>query len=170
MVTIVSYGDIVNIIVPCLTECTSPWCRAGNAVRQLSGCRLTHSLSVSPLRTTFSIRCGAGTVGDWTEWPGGWHCPVILKPTTGQMVFFWTAGSWGRHPQPHWSGITVDGGPPSWQILCFLFFGHASISVALSTTEFSWHHTYKDPRIQDRPPVPRHQPQDLLGQTQTWLS
>ena len=38
--------------------------------------------SESPLQTTSSIRCGAGTVGDSTEWPGEWHSPVILKITT----------------------------------------------------------------------------------------
>ena len=26
-----------------------------------------------------SIRCGAGSVGYWMDWPGGWHSPVILK-------------------------------------------------------------------------------------------
>ena len=41
---------------------------------------------------------------------------------------------------------------------------HVSSSLGSSS---SYHLTYKDPRIPDRPPVPRHQPPDLLGQTHT---
>ena len=28
------------------------------------------------------FRRGAGSVGYWRDWPGEWHCPVILKLTT----------------------------------------------------------------------------------------
>ena len=65
-------------------------------------CRPTHSPSGSPIRTTSSIKCGAGTVGYSTDWPGEWHSPVILKLTIaggggGQALL---AHGWFLEPTP----------------------------------------------------------------------
>ena len=61
--------------------------------------RKTHKSWRSPIRTTSPIRCGAGSAGYWTDWPGEWHSPVILKLTTegGQVLF--TCG-WFLEPTP----------------------------------------------------------------------
>ena len=96
-------------------ECTSSLMLGGNAAKFCLCCRPTHSPtpSVSPIRTTSSIRCGAGIVGYWRDWPGEWHSPVILKLTIeGVRPCLLTAGSWSQHPQPHRCGSTVGGGSP----------------------------------------------------------
>ena len=91
-------------------------CWVGNAASFCLCCRPTHSPSGSPIRTTSSIRCGVGTDGYWTDWPGEWHSPVILKLTiAGVRRCSLTAGSWSQHLQPHRSGSTVGGGSPRYR-------------------------------------------------------
>ena len=94
-------------------ECTSSSVLGGKRSQLCLCCRPTHSPSGSPIRTTSSIRCGAGTVGYWTDWPGDCHSPGILKLTiVGVRRCSLTAGSWSQHLQPHRSGSTVGGGSP----------------------------------------------------------
>ena len=95
-------------------------------------CKPTHSPSGSPIRTTSSIKCGAGTVGYSTDWPGEWHSPVILKLTiAGVRRCSLTAGSWSQHPQPHRSGSTVGGGSPRYRtVSLFPYFGFALLLVS----------------------------------------
>ena len=79
---------------------SAPPCRCwvGNAASFCLCCRPTHSPSGSPIRTTSFIRCGAGIVGYWTDWPGDCHSPGILKLTTEGQVLF-THG-WFLEPTP----------------------------------------------------------------------
>ena len=97
-------------------ECTSSSVLGGKRSQLCLCCRPTHSPSRSPIRTTSSIRCGAGTVGYRTDWPGEWHGPIILKLTiAGVRRYSLTAGSWSQHLQPHRSGSTVGGGSPRYR-------------------------------------------------------
>ena len=53
-------------------------CWVGNAASFCLCCRPTHSPSGSPIRTTSSIRCGAGTVGYWTDCRIGLEIVIVL--------------------------------------------------------------------------------------------
>ena len=96
-------------------------CWVGNAAS--SACAVGQRTHPAEVRTTSSIRCGAGTVGYRTDWPGKWYSPVILKITiAGVRGCLLTAGSWSQHPQPHRSGSTVGGGSPRyWTASLFPF-------------------------------------------------
>ena len=82
------------------------------------------------MATISSIRCGAGTVVYWTDWPGEWHSPVILKLTVeGVRHCLLTAGSWSQHLQPHRGGSTVGGGSPRYQTMSLFPFLQTCIAA-----------------------------------------
>ena len=86
-----------------------------------------------------------GSVGNWTDWPGEWHCPVILKLTTevgGRMPSV-TPGSWTCCPQTHrggehcrWPVTQVAGGisPSASLWTCTVAGESAGSSVSFSHT------------------------------------
>ena len=118
MLMLVAVKNLNGMVIPTIAqhECTSSSVLGGKRSQLCLCCRPTHSPSGSPIRTTSSIRCGAGTVGYWTDWPGEWHSPVILKLTiAGVRRCPLTAGSWSQHLQPHRSGSTVGGGSPRYR-------------------------------------------------------
>ena len=70
----------------------------------------------NPIQRSHLYPCGTWKVGNWTDWPGEQHCPVVLKLTTevgGQRPPV-ASGSWTGHPQPHSGGSTVGGLSPRW--------------------------------------------------------
>ena len=106
-------------------ECTSSSVLGGKRSQLCLCCRPTHSPSGSPIRTTSSIKCGAGT-----DWPGEWHSPVILKLTIGGVRrCSLTTGSWSQHPQPHRSGSTVSGGSPRYRTVSLFPFLRTCIAA-----------------------------------------
>ena len=66
---------------------------------------------------------GHWTVGYWTDWPGEWRSPVILKLTiVGVRHCLLSAGSWSQHLQPHRGGSSEH---------CRWWFTQISDSVSL---------------------------------------
>ena len=89
----------------------------------------THPAEVQSETTSF-IRWGAGTVGYWTDWPGEWHRPVILKLTIVEVRHcLLMAGSWSQHLQPHRGGSTVGGGSPRYRTVSLFPFLRTCIAA-----------------------------------------